>query len=156
MPPGQENIGFSVLLPNEAYTSDTVSIELPSDAASASRSGKHWLFCPSTKEAYPSDTVSIELPSDAASASQSGKHWLFHPSTDEAYTNDATSIELPSDATKLLRPALQNDFNRPSAGKVHPSDAASCSRQNYVDLPGQSIQARPLRHRPVGLTRVTL
>ncbi len=66
------------------------------------------------------------------------------------------SIELPSDATKLLRPALQNNFNRPSAGKVHPSDAASCSRQNYVDLPGQSIQARPFRHRPVGLTRLTL
>ncbi len=53
VPPGQENIGFSVRLPKEAYPSDTVSIELPSDAASASWSGKHWLFGPSTKRGLP-------------------------------------------------------------------------------------------------------
>ncbi len=35
----------------EAYTSDTVSIEQPSDVPSASRSEKHWLFRPSTNEA---------------------------------------------------------------------------------------------------------
>ncbi len=62
LPPGQENIGFSVRLPNEAYPSDTVSIEIPSDAASASQSGKHWLFHPSTNEAYTNDAMSIELP----------------------------------------------------------------------------------------------
>ncbi len=121
--------------------------------------------------------MSIELPSDAASASQSGKHWLFRPSTDEAYTNDAMSIELPSDATKLLRPALQNDFNRSSAGKVqlcglcgpslsvdssqstpsstsraHPSDAVSCSRQRSgVSPPDRAYQITLLLvHRLVG------
>ncbi len=35
----------------EAYPSNAVSIELPSDAARASRSGKPWLFHPSTGEA---------------------------------------------------------------------------------------------------------
>ncbi len=83
--------------------------------------------------------MNIELPSDAASASQSGKHCLFHPSTDEAHKSDATSIELPSDSIKLLRPSFQNQFNCPSAVKVHPPDSASCSHQSYVDLPSQSF-----------------
>ncbi len=81
LPPGQENIVFFRPSTNKAYPSDIVGIELPSDAATASRSGKHWLFRPSTNEAYPPDTVSIELPSDAATASRSGKHCFFRPST---------------------------------------------------------------------------
>ncbi len=92
-------------------------MHLAGKSRSASRSGKHWFFRPSTKEAYPSDTVSIELPSDAASASQSGKHWLFHPSTDEAYTNDATSIELPSDATWRAKVEITSAFKTRS---IHP------------------------------------
>ncbi len=125
VPSGQENIGFSVRLPNEAYPSDTVGIELPSDAASAFRSGKHWFFRPSTNEAYPSDTVGIELPSDAASASQSGKHCLFRPSTNEAYPADTVSTELPLDATKVLQPAfkINSTVHRP-VRSTHPTPRA--------------------------------
>ncbi len=80
VPPGQKNIGFSVRLPNVAYPSDIVGIELPSDAASASQSGKHWLFRSSTNEAYPANTVSTELPLDATKVLQPAFKKFIKPS----------------------------------------------------------------------------
>ncbi len=94
-----EQICFS-LTTGKAHPSDAMSIELPSDAARASRSGKPWLFHPTTGKAFPSDVASIELLSDTARAFPF--EWMFSFNYQWCLPIRAVSIELPSNVARAF------------------------------------------------------
>ncbi len=151
----------SLLTTGKAHPSDAMSIELPSDAARASRSGKPWLFHPTTGKAFPSDVASIELLSDTARAFPF--EWMFsfnyqwclpiRAVSIELPSNvarafwicfsfnyrwclpaHAVSIELPSNVTIAFRSSKPWPFST-STGKAYPSDAVS------IELPSAAARA---------------
>ncbi len=154
VPPGQENIGFSVRLPNEAYPSDTVGIELPSGTANASQSGKLWLFRPSTNEAYPADTVSTELPLDATKLLRPAfkiNSTVHRPVRSTHPTPRAAPVKatwtFPVSQFKPVHYAIEQQCEpsrsgfpnhvapRPSASGAHLPSAVSCSRWRQYGHP---------------------